>query len=368
MVIERMREPATPEDAADAEPKPEGPSIKEIRADRQKSGFFANMLEQEGQEDLAKKLFFEKDETGKDTAMLTGEDFQRLEEYRVQFAEKLDRSERVKTMITPELITEMGALHTDLGYILKAAGSRDISRLVGNYLQTLIFTDSTAFQTIYEGVEKLEQKIAARKAKDEEIKTKLTQYGIGEEEYLDTLRRGATQELREMLKENEGRRGIIDKLRDWQGTQRDARLLAAAEGLASSATRQEINRLLDDVQFETEGLASILTATLTNNPDLNRAISKIMRGETPPKMEANVMGFAEAKQLLLTEEQIQERWEQEKLKPEYKKYTDDKKRTHLEEFKQSLVAPADRKIGSFFAKFSKKFLDSVIAGMNFTLK
>lgn len=155
-IFERLRESATP-DSADAEGKPEGPSIKEIRADRQKSGFFANLLEQNNQADLAKKIFFEGE--------LTSDDFSTMERYRAEFAEKLERSERVKEMITSELVEEIGVLHPDFQNILKAAGSSDISRLLGNYLESLIFRDQTAFDTIYDSVESLGKKQEVQNAK-----------------------------------------------------------------------------------------------------------------------------------------------------------------------------------------------------------
>ncbi|MEK7099462.1 MAG: hypothetical protein AAB916_03000 [Patescibacteria group bacterium] len=363
-IFERLRAPATP-DSADAEEKPEGPSIKEIRADRQKSGFFANMLEQEGQEALAKKLFFGEGE-------FVTEDFELMEQYRGQFAEKLERSERVKEMITPELVEEMGALHPDLGNILKAAGSRDISRLVGNYLETLIFRDPAAFDYIYDGVENLNKKFEAQRVKDEELMEKLEAAGITEDEYAEILKKNQShgmrvKEIHDLLEEREGRAGILEKIRDWRGNKRDARLLAAAKELGGEATKRDIDRLLKDVNEETANLGTVLTATLMGNTELNKSVGMILRGETPPKIEANVMGFAEAKQLMMSEEQVQERWEQEKQTPEYKKIkTPADKEKARDSFMGKLLAPSRRRTG-WFARVSTGFMESLMEGMNFTL-
>lgn len=198
----------------------------------------------------------------------------------------------------------------------------------------------------------------------------MQQYGVTEEEYADILRKNQSHgmrvnEIEDLLREREGRPGILGRF--FGKEKREARLLAQAKELGGAATKREIDKILKEVNEEMSGLGETLTTTLLGNAELNQAIGMIIRGEKPPKIEANIMGYAEAKSLLLTEAQVAERWEQEKLKPEYKKLDNDTdKRNAHDAFMKNLTAPTSRKTG-FFTRFARTFLQNIVTGMQFTL-
>lgn len=262
--------------------KAEGPTTKEILANKELEGLFADYLEAEGAEDLGAKL---------GESNLEGEDFVALEEKRKGFLEILDRSKSIMESLDPKTIEKLVASSPDLQAIAGAVGQEGIRTALSKHMPRVAIKERQRFIDLEATLGKMAESKKNIDQEDRDIQKWCREMGVSESEYLKLLQTGDTTEIIEGVR---SQYGLWQKIKtNWKKLEKDI----FNESLQNA---DEIKKYWENYNRDIEGVGSLLQSTMMENPLIKETLIADLKKETVEKKEPN-MSFTEMKDAIQTE-------------------------------------------------------------------
>jgi hypothetical protein len=293
-IFEKFRK-AEQEDKAKAaqekgEKKIEGPTIKQILADKEQSRLFGMQLEEQGDNELAAKII---------SGQLSPEEISELSADRQNFLATMESVKAVRERLSSKNIEEIVALSPELQEIAGSVGPQGIREAVLRDLERLAIKDPGHFREISWAIEDIEQTEASIKDEDKKVSEICKKYKIGESEYLEAVR------------DNDNPNAIYDLVKSrmgWFKKHFSTPESIGAEIDGVSDRTADIKRLSAEYDSRLGGIAEALRATITDNENVWNALIADMQGQRVEKPEKE-MAFSEFMSAPVNGEKIQSEWD-----------------------------------------------------------
>lgn len=293
-IFEKFRK-AEQEDKAKAaqasgKEKIEGPTTKEILADKEQSRLFGEYLGKQG-----KKVFGEKIISGQ----LLPDEVDELSLDRQGFLETMESAKAMREQLSSKDIEAIVASWPELQKIADSVGSESVRELISRDVERLAIEDPDNFNRIDKAVENFESTEAAIKENSKKISEICTKYGIPEADYLTAVRDGENPSaVYDLVKSHMGN---FKKLFSKKST-----IDAEIEGVKDLS--EDLKGLSSDYDGRLRGIAGALRLTITGNKNVWNALVADMQGQRVERPEKE-MAFSEVMSEPLDRVEIQSEWE-----------------------------------------------------------
>ena len=182
-IFEKFRR-AEQEDKAKAvqdagERKIEGPTVKQILADKEQSRLFGLHLEKQGNHELGARVI---------SGQLSPEEVVELSAERSNFLATMESVKAMRERLSSKNIEEIVASSPELQKIADAVGSKGLREAVLRDLERLAIADPEHFQNISDAMRDIEQTEALMEEEDKKVGAICRMYEIEESEYLVAIR------------------------------------------------------------------------------------------------------------------------------------------------------------------------------------
>lgn len=286
-----------------ATPPPQGHTLAQILQDKNKSYLFGQLLERDGNKDLAQRMA-----EGK----LEESDIALLEEKRLIFSEKITQAEKVEKWITKENLIDLARNNPEFGKIINLVGPEKAIKAIQNQLKDISINDENRFNAIISAMEVFESyKNGEYKEINDKVEKFLKDNKITSQEYITILAIENPLEKEKALKKLATKSyGTYDKICNFLSGGEFSR--GTFEDLQNSETSLEDSvTKLNTLQAD---MSSVLSSSLRGNDSMRNALFSELINEKAP--EEHKSGFKEAKNGTFDKEKLDEEmdedWEKEK--------------------------------------------------------
>ncbi len=274
----------------------EGPTVKEILADKGKSDLFGEYLLNEGDKELGEKL-------------LTGEpdrgDIDVLSKKRKGFLEILQRAENASELLDSDSLKEIIESSPDLKKLAEVGGSESIRAALKNNLPKMAITDRTRFEGLDKLIVARAKFIEEQGSLEETVKKTFEKYELNDDEIVKIVRGGDISEIVEKIKED---MSFVRSLLNSKGDiEKELRGLAKSHVLI-------FERQMAEAQSNMKRLGQSIESSLMDNDELRKAYAAEIRKDKSIKPEQG-MSFADAKSEM---EQRPDKGEVEQMRAQYR--------------------------------------------------
>jgi hypothetical protein len=263
-------------ESEEPERKTEGPTTKEILANKDLQDLFADYLETEDAKDLGVKL-------GEGT--LEGEDFAELEEKRKGFLEILDRSKSIMESLDSRTIEKLVASSPDLQTIAGAVGKEGIRTALSKHMPRVAIKERQRFIDLEAALGKMAESKKKIDQEDLDIQKWCRENGVSESEYIKLLQTGDTTEILE---------GVRSQYGLWQKLRTNWKKLDKTIFDESLENADAIEKYWKNYDRDVEGVGSLLQSTMMENPLIKETLIADLKKDTVEKKDPN-MSFGELK-------------------------------------------------------------------------
>jgi hypothetical protein len=281
-------------------------TLKNILADSKKSIYFSQMLEAEGQDELAKRLSDNK---------LDAADFEELESMRAAFIERGKNAEAIVAHLKPEMMEQISKRSPEMQKILSTVGAEGFAQVMQKQLLEVAYADPSVFRDVTNAVTMLnDYRSGDFKAADEEISGLVKKAGIQESAFAKLM-----QEPDDATREAALQKAIYESYDGW-GKVRDFIPVLRGKGSAGWAKelagrKADIDNALGELDTHIGSLGSVLHTTISDNDSITNALARELRSEKQQKEIRPEMSFKAAqaaKRFEDEESSIDQRWAQYK--------------------------------------------------------
>jgi hypothetical protein len=293
-IFEKFRKAEQEEKAKAAqgaeEKKIEGPTIKQILADKEQSRLFGMHLEEQGNHELGEKII---------SGQLSPEEVSELSAERQNFLATMESVKAMRERLSSKNIEEIVASSPELQKIAASVGPQGIREAVLRDLERLAIEDPEHFKNISDAIENIELTEASIKEEDKKVSEICRKYGIGESEYLEAVRdKNNPDAVYDLVR---SRMGGFKKLFSKNET-----IDAEIDGVADRTA--DIKRLSAEYDSRINGIGEALRATITGNEAVWTALVADLQGRSPERPEKE-MSFSEFMNAPMSGENIQSEWD-----------------------------------------------------------
>ncbi len=325
--------------------KPEGPTLDKTLGNADDSRLLAELLQMDGREDIAEKLFGH-------TKLEEG-DLAEIKDIHNYFTEQMRSAKEIGETLDDETVIALAGQAGFLKDQLDLGGPKKIADVFRKQLRVLSIRDPHRFEDIKQAHERMvsfhDGQYAAVGQRVEEM---CAAWGIDEKRFYDVMRnidpKDRVNALRAELKAagfwfTKGKAKALDK-----------------RGL----TRRTLNDNLQHMDRLIQQTGALLGASIEENEDLREAFMREVRGEKDPrKPEAS---FKESRADMITERQALEEWDKEKESAAYKALPDAATRQlHLDQwYNQRLerhTKTAEDKGGGLWAEIGISLMNNLFS-------
>jgi hypothetical protein len=293
-IFEKFRK-AEQEDKAKAaqgaeEKKIEGPTMKQILADKEQSRLFGMHLEEQGNHELGEKI---------KAGQLSPEEVGELSAERQNFLATMESVKAMRERLSSKNIEEIVASSPELQKIAASVGPQGIREAVLRDLERLAIKDPEHFKNISDKIEDLDKIEASIKEEDKRVGEICGKYKnkIGESEYLKAVRSKDPNAVYDLV---ESHMGMFRKV---FGSK-----VSIGMEIAGADRSADIRELSAEYDNRTKGLAEALHATITDNKDVWNALVADLQGERVERSEKE-MSFSELSTPPVDGKGIQTEWQ-----------------------------------------------------------
>ncbi len=328
-------------------------TLKEILGNKEESDIFGEMLAQEGDVELSKRLA---------SGQLTEDDIDELDGHRKSFLDTMEDVKMVKESITNDVVNAYTKNNPELQKVVGLVGLDGYRNIVKEKLARLSIKDPQGFGFLLESV-KDKNKFESSdnyKGLDEEVSKLCADRKIKPESYLKAMAIEDPKERSKALK------GVVKE--GWSNWKKAANVFTF--GTWSSRRAELMGSKKEELDLATEVMrkhkadVGEFLAAMTDNDEVRGALAKELIGEKEEKIP--VQGFKESKGHMPTTEGYQNKWS------EYKSNLDgvewetlspadqDQHRNNFQQAQQKAFEDANKNKsgfwGSIFATFFTSFL------------
>lgn len=298
-IFEKFRKSEQEDKAKEAqgvsEKKIEGPTIKQILADKEQSRLFGMHLEEQGNHELGAKVL---------SGQLSLEEVSELSVERQNFLATLESVKAMRERLSSKNMEAIVASSPDLRKIADSVGEQGVREAVLRDLERLAIQDPEHFKNVSDAITGIEKTEVSVKEEDKKVSEICRKYKIGESEYLEAVRSDDPNAVYDLI------RGRMGKFRKIFG----GRVSIGME-IAGANRSADIRGLSAEYDARITGIAEALRATITDNEDVWSALVADMRGQGVERSEKE-MSFSEFMNTPMNGVDIQSEWEFYKRKHE----------------------------------------------------
>lgn len=258
----------------------EGPTLKEILANKEQQDLFGEYLETEGVKDLGSKLAGPRLE-------VDSNDFAALEEKRKGFLEILDRSKSITESLDANTLTKLVASSPELQTIAGMVGRDGIKAALSKHLPRAAITERQRFIDLEDALQQMAESKKKLDEEDEDIKKWCKENGIAEGEYLELLQTGDPEKIVKLARSQYSLWQKIATRRKKQENEVHQQSLDNA---------RDIEEYWERYEADMKDVGSLLQLTMMENPLIKESLVADLKKDSPEKSEPN-MSFAEMKEV-----------------------------------------------------------------------
>jgi hypothetical protein len=268
--------------------KIEGPTVKQILADKEQSRLFGLHLEEQGHRELGEKI---------KSGQLSPEEVSELSAERQNFLATMESVKAMRERLSSKNIEEVVASSPELQKIADSVGAQGVRELVLRDLERLAIQDPEHFKNISAAIEDIELTETSIKEQDQKVSEICRKYNIEESEYLEAIRdKDNPNAVYDLVK---GRMGPFKKLFSKKET---------IDAEIDEADRTEdVKKLYTEYDGRIGGLAEALRATMVDNENVWTALVAEIQGKRTDRPEKE-MAFSELMDIPKSEEDIRSEW------------------------------------------------------------
>jgi hypothetical protein len=255
-----------------------GPSLKQILANNEQADLFGEYLNEEGDEELSRKLFT--GELGRDEMIV-------LTEKRKGFLEILERSKNISEALDARTIQELGGSFPEVQQVIDLVGPEGIRNALKRHLPRIAITSRAEFDALDQVVTMKKETKKTMAEQEKEIAEIRKKFDLSEDEFLSLMQGGDSKELAKEIHKDLG---------FWK--RKITRIKSIQEELEDVADLKsgEVRNLLLRYEADSNELGRVLGATMIDNQILRETVVADLRKDEMPKNEAG-LGFGEMKKL-----------------------------------------------------------------------
>jgi hypothetical protein len=280
--------------------KLKGPSLKQIRADKDQSALFGMYLESSNAHELGEKFADSEQEAFDENTQIE------LAEARRGFLEITEKAKRVSEMLDIKSLQQLIDSSPELKRIADLNGAESIRDIVRKHLPEVAIRDPQNFEELSENMEMLSEKRKEIAEDEKAIASFCKKYGITQKEYMRIIEEGDTEELQDLVRDN---MGVFKKFR--AKFHMKAYQDREAE-FDSIVDKDAIDDHLEELDRDLAAIGGSLQAALVKNETLARALTADLRGDGIEKKEPEAP-FSEAKEFGGEDKDIIAAWEKHQL-------------------------------------------------------
>jgi len=270
--------------------KIEGPTIKQILADKEQSRLFGMHLEEQGNHELGAKII---------SGQLSPEEVSGLSGERQNFLATMESVKAMRERLSSKNIEEVVASSPELQKIADSVGPQGIREAVLRDLERLAIKDPEHFKNVCAAIENMDLTEASMKEEDKKVSEICRKYGIGESEYLEAVRdKDHPNAVYDLVK---SRMGWFKKL-----TSKNETIDAEIDGVADRTA--DIKRLSAEYGSRMNGIAEALRATITDNENVWNTLVADLQGRNTERPEKE-LSFSEFMNAPMDGGNIQSEWD-----------------------------------------------------------
>ena len=269
--------------------KIEGPTVKQILADKEQSRLFGMHLEEQGNHELGEKII---------SGQLSPEEVAELSDEREAFLTTMESVKTIRERLSSKNIEEIVASSPELKKLADSVGAQGVREAVLRDLERLAIQDPEHFTNIRYAIEDLERTEGLVKEEDEKVVEICRKYNIGESEYLEAVRdKKNPNAVYDLIK---GRMGFFKKNFSKKET-----IDAEIDGVADRT--DDIRELSTRYDGRLKQLAETLQLTVTDNENVWNVLVADLRGQKVERSEKE-LSFSEYMNAPMKGEDIQSGW------------------------------------------------------------
>lgn len=325
----------------------EGPSQREILADKKQSGLFGLFLEEAGDTDLAGKVFRKE--------ALEAAELEQLEVHKTGFLERMGGIKKIEDGLTPELLADVAGVSDEFKTILGSVGSEKLKEVFSNHIESLLIGQPHRLADILSHMEDIAKRQATLEHAERQIQEVLKKYAIPEDVVVEILKKGKQERENALF-------GLLDEAErtPWFKTQGKwiERIHRMEESALQLNRADEIEKALKALQSPMEGLGWTLSdAFMQEGSDLKKSLMDVLYGE--PMEKESIAGMKEVQRVMTSGDDMKKKWEDEKSKTaDWDKLSDSEKTAKADAFRENLARPIKDKKG-LWMKMYEAFMKGV---------
>ncbi len=271
------------------EKKIEGPTIKQILADKEQSRLFGLHLEEQGNHELGEKIM---------SGQLSPEEVGELSGERQNFLATMESVKTMRERLSSKNIEEIVASFPEFKRIADSVGPQGVREVILCDLERLAIQDPEHFQNINDAIEDMNRTETAMKEEDEKVSEICKKYKIGESEYLEAVRSKDPNAVFDLVKSRMG----------WFKRHFNTPESLGAEIDGAADRTADIKRLSAEYENRINGIAEALHATITDNENVWNALVADLQGRKAEKPERE-LAFSEFMNTPMDGANIQGEWD-----------------------------------------------------------
>jgi len=331
--------PVSPE----AREKQEGPTVKEILADKAQAELFGEYLEEEGAKGIAKKIL-----EGK----LSAKDLETLAEQRKGFLAVTERAKRFSEKLDASAMQELVERSPDLQKLATVSGKEDMRSALLERMPSIAIRDRARFDSLDSAMAAVGRSKDILLADNKNIEAFCKKYKVSDKDLEAAFNSSNPNAVKELALSHIGFiRGIFMKEENLQ------------KELAMIDRKEVINQRIATLDRDMGNLGSAMKTMLSTNPEVRAALTASLRGNE--QKEADPRGFANTVDTMKKVEKIKlgevkNLWEQYRSGREHLDgYSEEEAR---QEFSEQYAAEqmGNRKRPGFWAKIAAALFASTV--------
>jgi hypothetical protein len=319
-----------------------GETLAEILADNEKSSLFSQWMEEMVEANTEDHELFGRLVSKE----LKPDDFEKLDELRAEFIERMNDAARVEKTITPELVTELATDSQELQRLINMVGTEKAVKAFKSQIKTIAVTDFETFEDLQQSVDALQSyesgELGILKARVEKL---CKEEGISAEEYWLILsvkdEKKREKAFIDMARKSWGT-GFMSELKrigDWVLNDDNAR-----NKIKRLTSKEEVDEIAAQLEEHKKKLVGALVGSVEKNESLRNAFTRqiVGSGESEPSKIAGMKEAEKEAETISTEQKkvfdseigkVQQAWTTyKKQEPNWDKLTEDERDLLRESF------------------------------------
>ncbi len=273
-----------------------GPSLKQIRADKDQSALFGMYLEQSNAHELGEKFADRGQEIFDKNTQIE------LAEARRRFLEITEKAKKVSEMLDIKSLQQIVDSSPELKIMADLNGAESIRDIVRKHLPEIAIRDPQNFAELSKNIETLFKKRREIAEDEKAIASFCKKYGITQKEYMKKVEEGDMEGLRDLVEEKMG------PFKKFRAIFRKKAYRDREAEFDSIVDDETINQHIEEINNDIKAIGGSLGTVLLKNETLAKALTADLRGDSIEKKEPEAP-FSEAKEFGGKDKDIMAAWE-----------------------------------------------------------